>query len=109
MDNDERIELIEELVDLSRELQRIYSYLLGGQCIHAHRHACRMQGKMGKKSEPAGVLSSLVRNLHDGKQVQAEADVKKLGELLKVAHKEVLEELKDKPSDGETTTEPDQS
>ena len=92
--SENKVDLLKDFVDISRELQRVYSYLLNGQVIHAHRHSCRLQGSLGKNSEPSIALNSLIRNLHEGKQVQAEADVKRLGEMLKAAHEEVCEELK---------------
>ena len=92
-------DLLKEMVQLSIDLQRINSYLNNGQCVGAYRHAVAMRGAFGTRSEPKQVLETLIRFLFDGKQVQADAELKRLGEMLRAAYNEVLQKVGKKGPD----------
>ena len=88
-------ELLKEMVEISRDLQRVNSYLTNGQCILAYRHAIALRAGFGATSVPRQVLESMIRFIYDGKQVQAEADLKRLGDIIKAAYEDILKKIKE--------------
>lgn len=88
-------ELLKEMIEISRDLQRVNSYLTNGQCILAYRHAIALRSSFGSNSEPKHVLESMIRFIYDGRQVQAEADLKRLGDVIRSAYEDILQKIKE--------------
>ena len=96
--------MLKDIVSISKDLLRINSYLLNGQCIHAHRHAVQLRGQLGTANEANQILEYLIRNIYDGKQIAAESSIKKLNEILNDAFRDIVGHLQ--PSDDKTTQQP---
>jgi hypothetical protein len=92
---DSDTELLKEMIDISRDLQRVNSYLTNGQCILAYRHAIALRSSFGSNSDPKQVLEAMIRFIYDGRQVQAEAELKRLGDILRSAYDDILQKIKE--------------
>jgi hypothetical protein len=101
--SDANAELLKEMIEIARDLQRINSYLTNGQCILAYRHAVALRPNLGVKSEPKQVLEAMIRFIYDGRQVQAEAELKRLGDIMRVAYDDVLKRIKETKSNEAAT------
>ena len=97
-------DLLKEMVKLSIDLQRINSYLNNGQCVQAYRHAVAMKTAFGTRSEPKQVLESMIRFIYEGRQVQADAELKRLGDIIRVAYEDILKKMKGATANEAATT-----